>query len=290
MDTMRRQGKYNRVNAEQPRINIFREFLDGKDIMFPEITVSLLNKFRAYLKGERHVSERTVMNYMILIRTLFNQAITDGMVDPKYYPFGKGKVRIKLPEANKIGLNADEVKLLETVDLSGKLAYWSHARNVWLVAFYFAGMRASDVLRLKHSDFQNDRLHYTMGKNAKAGSLKVPEKVLKIIAQYPKDGKHDLIFPELQVLDHFNDAYDVQRKIASAIKRLDVHMRKIAKLAGINKVLTMHIARHTFGNLSGDKIPIQLLQNSIDIHPSQRLLAIRETLSTRMQMKRLRQL
>jgi hypothetical protein len=34
----------------------------------------------------------------------------------------------------------------------------------------------------------------------------------------------------------------------------------VAELAGISKNLFMHIARHTFGNISGDKIPIQMLQ------------------------------
>ena len=59
-----------------------------------------------------------------------------------------------------------------------------HARNVWLVAFYFAGMRVSDVLRLKWTDFQNDRLYYSMGKNEKPGSLKIPDKALKILSEY----------------------------------------------------------------------------------------------------------
>lgn len=260
MENMRRQGKYNRVSTEQPKIGVFRAFLGDKDITFPEITVSLLAKFKAYLKGERHVGERTVANYMILIRTVFNQAITEGLVDQKHYPFGKGKVSIKLPESNKIGLSADEVKLLENADLSDCPAYWTHARNIWLVAFYFAGMRASDVLRLKHADFQNERLHYTMGKNAKPGSLKVSEKVLRIIAQYPKGRQHDFIFPELQKVVNVNDRFEEQLRIASAIKRLDVHLRNIADHIGLNKKLSLHIARHTFGNLSGDKIPIQLLQ------------------------------
>lgn len=51
-----------------------------------------------------------------------------------------------------------------------------------------------------------------------------------------------------------------QEKISNAIRRLDSHLHKVAELAGINKTVTMHIARHTFGTLSGDKIPIQLLQ------------------------------
>jgi site-specific recombinase XerD len=35
---------------------------------------------------------------------------------------------------------------------------------------------------------------------------------------------------------------------------------EVAPAAGIQKPLTMHIARHTFGNISGDRIPIQMLQ------------------------------
>ena len=34
----------------------------------------------------------------------------------------------------------------------------------------------------------------------------------------------------------------------------------MASKAGIDKKLSMHIARHSFGNISGDKIPIQMLQ------------------------------
>ena len=260
IENMRKQGKYNRVSAEQPYINHFRAFLNNEDIPFSEISVSLLNKFRAYLKSVQRISERTVVNHLILIRTVFNQAIADGLADQKHYPFGKGKVSIKIPESVKVGLNAEEVKLLETLDLSSSPAYWTHARNIWLLSFYLAGARVSDVLRLKYSDFQNDRLHYTMGKNAKTGSLKVSEKVLRIIEQYPKQGKHDLVFPDLQEVNDIADSFAVQRKIAFAVKRLDRNLQEIARFAGISKKLTMHIARHTFGNLSGDKIPIQLLQ------------------------------
>ena len=35
---------------------------------------------------------------------------------------------------------------------------------------------------------------------------------------------------------------------------------KVAELADIVKNLTMHIARHTFGNISGEKISIHMLQ------------------------------
>ena len=42
-------------------------------------------------------------------------------------------------------------------------------------------MRVCDVFRLKWSDIHNARLHYTMGKNTKGGSLKLPEKSLAML-------------------------------------------------------------------------------------------------------------
>ena len=260
IDNLHQEGKYNRVKTDAVRIKHFREFLNGADITFPEIDVPLLSRFRAYLKGTRHVGERTIINHLIVIRTVYNHAIAGHLVDQKHYPFGKGKIAIKFPDSMKIGLVPAEVKKLEQIDLSDS-EYLNHARNIWLVSFYFAGMRVSDVLRMKWSDFHDDRMHYTMGKNSKAGSLKTPDKVLGILAHYKRQPKkHDLIFPELKVLDDISDTYHVQRKISYAVKRLNKALAVIAERAGIAKPVTLHIARHTFGNISGDKIPIQMLQ------------------------------
>lgn len=260
IDIMRKSGKYNRVKTDESRIKNFKTFLKDQDIAFADITIPLLNRFRAYLKGTRSCSERTIINHLLLIRTIYNQAIKGGLIDDKAYPFGKDKIAIKFPETVKIGLTSEEIKQLEELDLSED-AYLHHARNLWLFSFYFAGVRVSDVLRMKWSDLQNDRLYYAMGKNLKAGSLKVPDKAMRIIEQYKsKEQKSDLIFPELKVLDNLSETYHVQRKISYAVKRLNTALKEIAKRAEITKPMTMHISRHTFGNISGEKIPVQMLQ------------------------------
>lgn len=259
---LKKMGKYNQYTADKPRVKHFKEFLNGEEIAFSDITVFLLERFKAYLKGTQKVGERTVMNHLVVIRSIFSQAIKASVTDRKYYPFGAGKIRIKFPESIKIGLSSEEVKQLEDVELQ-KGSFDNHARNLWLFAFYFAGMRISDVLRLKWSDIQNDRLHYAMGKNAKTGSLKLPEKALDILSQYQfqKTGKDDLIFPDLKRLENLDDKFIVQRTIAFTTSRIDKFLNNhVAPKAKIYKPLTMHIARHTFGNISGDRIPIQMLQ------------------------------
>lgn len=52
----------------------------------------------------------------------------------------------------------------------------------------------------------------------------------------------------------------MQRKIKEVIRRINDALKEVALKTEITKPLTMHIARHTFGNISGDRIPIQMLQ------------------------------
>lgn len=260
LDNLEKAQKYNQHSADKPRVNRFKEFLDGEDIDFNNITVSLLKKFQAYLKDERDISKRTIVNHLVVIRTIFNTAIKDRPALSKYYPFGKGKIQIKFPDTRKVGLTAKELKNFETLELEPGSSL-EHSRNIWLFAFYFAGMRISDVLSLTWDELRDDRLHYGMNKNDKVGSLKIPEKALAIIEQYKREGTlpDDFVFPDIEKADK-SDPKDIYRKTKTAVKKINDDLKIIAKKAKIDKPLTNHIARHTFGNLSGDKIPPHMLQ------------------------------
>lgn len=257
LSNMEQAGKYSRYITEKTRVKHFREFFNSEGLYFQEVTVLLLKRFQAYLK-RKGLSDRSVVNNMIVIRTIFNLAIREGIVDKQVYPFGKGKIVTKFPESAKIGLTMEEVNKIEVLDLVVGSPIW-HSRNVWLFSFYLAGMRVSDVLKIKWSNFQDDRLHYVMGKNNKVGSLKIPEKAFNIIKYYEKESSDDFIFPELKNAQVGSEK-DIYRKTQTATKKFNNYLFEIAKLAEIEKKITMHIARHTFGNISGDKIPIQMLQ------------------------------
>lgn len=252
-------GQFSRINSDKPRINHFKKFLKNRDISFPEITEGVLKQFQAYLKKNRKISERSIVNTLIVIRTIFNMAIRERIVDRKFYPFGKGKIVLRFPQSVKIGLTKEEVEKLENVEL--EIEAENHSRNVWLFSFYFAGMRISDVLMLKWSDFKDGRLYYQMGKNNKVLSLKIPDKAAKILAQYEdqKTSNDDFLFPEMRKAN-MESGYDIRLKLKNGNRTINKYLKRIAKKLEIDKPLTMHIARHTFGNISGDKIPIQMLQ------------------------------
>ncbi|WP_300438258.1 tyrosine-type recombinase/integrase [Christiangramia sp.] len=250
--------KSNQYLTEKNRVNQFLNFA-GASIEFHEIDVPLLKRFASYLEFKKYRAKRTVVNYMICIRAIYNLGLALKNADHNDYPFGKGKYQIKIPEAKKIGLNISELKKLENAtDLSEAN---QHTLNVWLLSFYFAGVRITDIIQLKWTDLKDDRLYYRMKKNDKLVSLQIPFKAQKILDQYfPfKIDNSDLVFPELRYID-LDDDIQVRTRIKTVTRNFNRQLGRIANQLGINKKLTMHIARHSFGNISGDKIPIQMLQ------------------------------
>ena len=92
-------------------------------------------------------------------------------------------------------------------------------------------------------------------------SLLIPDKAKKIIDSHQRTngGNNDFIFPYLKYVNS-KDEKVLWKKTKLAIRKINYEMSTIADKAEINKKITMHIARHSFGNIAGDNIPVQLLQ------------------------------
>lgn len=279
-------GNYNVQHVAVSKLRIFQEYLlgtdavasampawvkakhpprqglfSGSDVAFAQIDVRVLTQFTHYLRGPRKLAESTIAAYLETIQAVFRQAIREDVIDEKHLPFGKGKIKIKSTPSQKVGLTREDVEKLETVEL----IHPAHiqARDAWLMSFYFAGMRASDVFRLRWSQFRDGRLYYVMGKNSKPVSLKVPEKARAILERYKSPGQKpdDFVFGYLKGYERVTDQFALKRRIAALVSRCDSYLkRRVAPAAGIEGKCSMHIARHTFATLAADKISIQMLQ------------------------------
>lgn len=251
--------KLTRLSSDRARVKHFIEFSGSDNINFREIDEAFLRRYMTFLKTKKKNGHRSIINALIVIRTIYNRAIKMGIIERKHYPFGADKIRIKFPETQKIGLSVEEMKALETVD--NLTPQEEHARSVWLFSFLLAGMRVADVLLIRWSDIYDGRLHYQMNKNEKILSLKLPAKIYAILDAYSQTQEHaeDFIFPEMKKAN-LKSPKDILAKTKTANKKFNKYLDSIAQKARITKKLTMHIARHTFGNISGDKIPVQTLQ------------------------------
>ncbi len=258
----KKERQENKKLTEEERNKIFEKFLLNKDIPFSTITPGLLEKFSNYLKACGDKGKRTIVNHLSVIRSVYSHADKNKVIDSKEItPFGKKGIKINFPPSKKEGLNEAELKRLEEVVLTD--ARFDHARNIWLFNYYFAGMRIADTFALRWSSISDGRLYYSMGKNDKDDSLKIPAKALLILEKYRplKRSYDDFVFPDLKDSPYLNDEFYLERQINYLTSRYDKFLNKyVAPAAEIEKSLTMHIARHTFGNISKDRIPIQVLQ------------------------------
>ena len=254
IQTLKVGGKYNQYTADKSRIKHFKEFL-GHDIAFADITVGTLEQFKAYLKGSKKLSERSAINCLSMVRSVFASARKHEVIDDRISPFGKGKMVIKFPDSKKVGLTREEIKRLEELKMPQP---YNQSVNYFLFCYYTGGSRISDVMRLKWDDIQDGRLNYVMNKNDKGDSIKLPAGALRILAQYERE-PGELIFPDLKGID-LQDEFKVQRQIAFATSRHDKYLRKhVAPAAKIEKNITMHKARHSFAQNATD-IDVRVLQ------------------------------
>ncbi len=237
-----------------------RQFEKDTSLYFEDVKQSFLSNYKIFCISYLNQKTRTVTNQLVFIRTLFNAAIKEGIVDSKHYPFAGDKERIRIKSGHKIGLNREEIQLIENVELEEDSPIW-HTRNVWLFSYYFAGIRISDVLQMKWSDFIDGRLYYIMNKNEKPLTLKTPDKAKAILDFYrpSQQSNDDYIFPYVKKANP-KSKRDIYVKSRTATHLLNKFLKEIAEKCGIKKNLSNHIARHSFGNIAGDAISPIMLQ------------------------------
>lgn len=262
---------WKKYNGLLNKLDDFRKKLGMRDITTADITVDLLTKFDNYLNkldNQREEGKRlhpnTIEVQFKVVRTLVRRAIEVGLMDASKDPFlifkykGVKTVKEKLDNA--------ELERIINLELTKGSLIW-HCRNYFLFSYYCAGIRAADLIQLRWINIsENGRLRYQMGKNHKERDLVLVEQATDILRHYQTENAKslDYIFPllsnETEYAKYVTQA-DKDTMTAELTKKMfgDVsaknalinkYLKKIAKLAKIEKPLSMHISRHTFAHIA----------------------------------------
>ena len=164
------------------------------------------------------------------------------------------KFKLKKAPSKKERLSLDEIDQLHQVDLNIDLRIWN-VRNAFLLSFYCAGVRVGDLIQLKWSNIQGDYLIYSMDKTESYRKVKLIQQSRDILNLYKSDDnlKKHFIFPFLKNDEDYSDKNFLMAQLSSQTAKINYHLKKIAKLAGIEKRLTSHIARHSFADIARKK-------------------------------------
>jgi len=165
-------------------------------------------------------------------------------------------IRITTTKPVKQKLSASELALLENVELpiGSNICI---ARDIFMLQVYLRGVRIGDLLQAHCGQFEDGKFTYKSDKTLKDMSIKLIPQAIAIIDQYRGQGLR--LFP-LFDWEHdskqskFNNEKNRLRTKEICTATVNVNLKKVAKMVGITKPLSTHIARHTFARMAIDKI------------------------------------
>ncbi len=230
--------KEEKLDEEEPKILSFRQ-----------ITTTWLNSFETYLSDYGR-SQTTISMYVRTLRTLFNQAISNNVINRDLYPFGRNKYRVPAQKAVKKALTKEELKILfeaEPTTEEQKIA-----KEYFFFLFNCSGLNVKDMASLKFDNLVGDKLVYTREKtkrtsktNSRPVVVYLNEYALDFIERYGNRDKRksNLIF------DIFRNEMTEEerfRKSHNFTRFLNQHLKLLAKDNGLPEAISTYWSRHSF--------------------------------------------
>ena len=264
--------KLGTANKRRNSHNRFAKFYNGrelscfsasKELKFVKITPRLLEDFRTSLVKEG-LADNTVKSMLKEVRSVYNQAIKEGLVSQVNSPFSNRRFVVgAMRTSQKVKLDEHEIlNLLHLEDLSKKEKY---ALDLFLFSFYTYGMRVGDVFNLKWSNIDNGRLNYKMSKNGKqVPEIKLSPYVIQLLESYYKEG-NTYIFPPFNTRpEHIQSKTNRKKIVDCALCPVNKELKRVARKAGINKTISMHVARHSFANIAKQRdVPVEKIKEML---------------------------
>jgi integrase len=210
--------------------------LRGNELFFDDLTGDLMRNFEAFLIKQGNVNNTRHKKFEFLGK-FYTDAVNEGKAEgPNQFKLYK----VATKPVKKEKLTEAEVKAIE--DLKLKPGAVNDARNLWLFSYYCKGNRFETCITCRRDAIVNGRIFFKTNKGNKYISVKIHSRLQAIIDQYPGDS--EFLFPYIKDLPTGKKEYI--KKIDSLNVIVNRNLKIVADLAGIEKALTFHIARHTF--------------------------------------------
>ncbi len=234
------QGSRNYARTVLNTVRALKLFR-GDYIAFRDVDKEFLSEFTDYLrqmpkaskygvlKAGGRLSNNSVVSYYGTLRTAINRAYKEGIitVNPtKEFDFAS---KVRQEPSRREYLTIDELKTLINTECRHKIV-----KRAFLFSC-LCGLRVSDIRKLKWCDLQRSggrvRIEITMQKTKEPLYLPISDEALKWLPERSEAGDSDFIFP----LTHEGTVNDT--------------LQHWAKVAGITKHISFHIARHTHATM-----------------------------------------
>lgn len=197
------------------------------NIAVASVNDAFLSHFFKYLRIDKGNSHNSALALMNCLRTILKMAIKNGVI--KINPYDTFRVGFK--PVDRDFLDREEIEQLANLEITDqRVALY---RDIFLFACY-TGLAYSDIQQLKreHIKQDTDGTYYIKKPRQKTGGISIIP----------------LLDPAIRILEKYSLTGDPRDFIWHVVcnQILNRHLKKIARMAKIDKHLFMHLARHTF--------------------------------------------
>lgn len=235
-------------------LELLREF--KKEISFTDLTFEFVSSFDNYMQS-RGYHLNTIAKHMKHPKRYVNVAINKEYMDVQKYAFRKYK--IKSVEGNHTHLSQEELHKFEDLQLTGRFMKLQKTKDAFLFCCY-AGLRYSDFINLNPANIvEFHQETWLIYKSVKTGiEVRLPLYLLF-------EGKG------IGILQRYKEELNSFFKLKDN-SNINKELNVLANLAGIDKRVSFHTARHTNATL--------LLYSGANITTVQKLLGHKSVKTT----------
>lgn len=251
---LKQLGKVRTSETYTAALASFMKFREGQDILLCEIDSDTMMLYEAWLKFNGNCPNTTSF-YMRILRAVYNRAVEKELTEQKY-PFKH--VYTGIGKTVKRALPLKSIKRIKELDLTLK-PHLDYARDMFLFSFYTRGMSFIDMAYLKKSDLNNSVIIYRRRKTGQQLTIKWEKCMEDIIVKYDGCSTAKYLLPIIT-----NPCAEERTQYRNAISRINVALKEVARLAGLNMPLTMHLARHCWASIAKSKnIPLSVISEGM---------------------------
>lgn len=246
-------GKVRSSETYRSMLNSFMHFRKGVDLTFDMMDGGLMELYEAWMQG-CGLTRNSTSFYMRIMRTNYKLAVEKGLTSDRH-PFRH--VYCGMDKTVKRSMSFSEIKRINELDLSRKRSL-DFARDMFMFSFCTRGMSFIDMAYLKKADLNNGCLAYRRKKTGQLLTMEWTEQMQGIIDKYKSDDTRYL----LPIITREDGSE--RRQYQNQMRRINRHLKEIARLAGLSLSLSMYYTRHSWATIArGKDVPLSVISEGL---------------------------
>lgn len=255
IDRLEKVEKYGSASKHKVTLALMQQF-KSTNMRFEELDL-------IFLRQRGNVNNSLATKFSVL-KTVYNEAVSEGVFVPKSNPFQLFKVGSLWTNTRKRAITKEDISKLIELDLSDSDFYTQLAKDIFLFSYFMAGINFKDIALLTYGDIDNGRIYYARRKTGKMMNCCLTEQAQEIIDKYHTDQvEEDYLFPILDRNVHKTEKQILER-VKKTLKHVNKRLHELSEEIGLHTPLTTYVARHTYATvLKRSGVSVALISESL---------------------------